>query len=292
MGKEKKKIETRFDEVIITTSDPKKLLGKYIKRAVVKKYTEDFLDEDTGEIVPIERTQLLFEKGKYIDQDVLVKIRFSMDADGIGEIEVSNQNRMGYELENYRLHPWLITLNIEEKKHKFLLYAGGITSAIVIVKDYAELNYAGGFSIIAIKELDDCVILTDNLKKVDMTTAYLKDEVDIAEAIKAADAPDSEAITQEKKFFQIDTTVVYGQEDYEQSISFIVHTYNIERAMMIIQNHIAQHEENKVAAAKEQGSTYEKMPFKVCIDKAVPFPVGKFIPEEFSKAYCEKKEEE
>ena len=237
MAKNIRKTETRFDEVIITTSDPQKMLGKYINKTVKKTYTDDFLNEDTGEIVQIEREQVLFEKGKYIDQDVLARIRFSMAADGISEIEVSNQNRLGYELENYYLHPWLITLNIDDKKHKLLLYAGGIGSALTIVTDYAELNYSGGFSIIATKELDDFVILTDNLKKVDMAVAYLKDEIDTATAIEAVGGPEIEPVLQDKRFFQIDTTVVYGKDDFEQQISFIVHSCNIERAMMIIQNH-------------------------------------------------------
>ncbi|WP_255347654.1 hypothetical protein [Bacteroides sp. 14(A)] len=36
-----------------------------------------------------------FERGTLIDQDLLAKIRFSMEADGIKEVEVSNQNRFG-----------------------------------------------------------------------------------------------------------------------------------------------------------------------------------------------------
>lgn len=288
MAKNIRKTETRFDEVIITTSDPQKMLGKYINKTVKKTYTDDFLNEDTGEIVQIEREQVLFEKGKYIDQDVLARIRFSMAADGISEIEVSNQNRLGYELENYYLHPWLITLNIDDKKHKLLLYAGGIGSALTIVKDYAELNYSGGFSIIATKELDDFVILTDNLKKVDMAVAYLKDEIDTATAIEAVGGPEIEPVLQDKRFFQIDTTVVYGKDDFEQQISFIVHSCNIERAMMIIQNHLAQHEEKKAVIEESAGRTYDKRDFKVSIEKATQFHVGRFIPQEFSQAYCKK----
>lgn len=262
------------------------MLGKYINKNVQKIWMEDFLDADTGEVIQIERKDILFEKGKYIDQDVLAQIRFYIATDDIKEVEVSNQNRMGYEVGNYRLHPWRITLNIDDKKHKLLLYAGGIDSALIIAKDYAELNYSGGFSIIAVKELDDFTILTDKFKKVDMTLAYLKDEVDVATAIEAEGSPESEEVLQEKRFFQIDTTVSYGQDEYEQPISFIVHACNIERAMMIINNHLAQFEESKVKAANEQGLTYEKMEFKVSIEKASPFSVNRFVPEDFSKAYC------
>lgn len=73
------------------TSKPEEMLGKYLARPVVKKWMEDFVDEETGGIVPVERTEILFEKGTQITPDVLVKLRFSMDADGIETVCVTDQ---------------------------------------------------------------------------------------------------------------------------------------------------------------------------------------------------------
>lgn len=65
-----------------------------------KTWKEDFLDEDTGTVVQIDRNSLLFTRGTVITQDVLAKIRFHMDAGEIKEVEVSNQQRVAFELKN------------------------------------------------------------------------------------------------------------------------------------------------------------------------------------------------
>ncbi len=89
-------IETRKTEQRYVTSDPKKMLNMYLSKRVLKTWTEDFIDEDTGETVSIERNEVLFERGTLIDQDTLAQIRFSMEADGIKDVEVSNQKRMAF----------------------------------------------------------------------------------------------------------------------------------------------------------------------------------------------------
>lgn len=170
-------IETRKTEIRYVTSDPKKMLNMYLAKRVLKTWEESFIDEDTGETVNIERNEILFDRGTLIDQDTLAKIRFSMEADGIKEVEVSNQNRLAFENENKFLYPYLAQAQISDKKYKFLLYATGLENACLILKDYIELNYQFGFTLTMIKEFDSCVILTDNLKerKVDdASLAYLK----------------------------------------------------------------------------------------------------------------------
>ncbi len=79
----------------------------YLAKRVLKTWEESFIDEDTGETVTIERNEILFDRGTLIDQDTLAKIRFSMEADGIKEVEVSNQNRLAFENENKFLYPIL-----------------------------------------------------------------------------------------------------------------------------------------------------------------------------------------
>ena len=83
-------IETRKTEIRYVTSDPKKMLNMYLAKRVLKTWEESFIDEDTGETVTIERNEILFDRGTLIDQDTLAKIRFSMEADGIKEVEVSS----------------------------------------------------------------------------------------------------------------------------------------------------------------------------------------------------------
>ena len=73
------------------TRKPEEMLGKYLARPVVKKWMEDFVDGETGDITPVERTEVLFDSGIEITQDILIRIRFSMKAEGIESVWVTDQ---------------------------------------------------------------------------------------------------------------------------------------------------------------------------------------------------------
>lgn len=282
-------IETRKTEQRYVTSDPAKMLNMYLAKSVYKTWNEDFIDEDTQEKITIERNELLFTRGTLIDQDTLARIRFSMEADGIKEVEVSNQKRMAFENENKCLFPYIAQAQISDKKYKFLLYATGLENVIAILKDYIELNYQSGFTLTMAKEFDSCIILTDNLKerKVDsVSEAYLKDEISSEEYLDAIDTEDTEEETKpnEKKFYQIETKVTFDDEE-ERTQTFVVHTFNVDRAMMLISHWLKNKEEEYEKKAKEKGHEYEKKDIHTSIESAKPIPVGRFIPKEFSMAY-------
>lgn len=56
-------LQTRLNQEVITTSDPRKMLGMYTAKRVLRTWTEDFIDQDTGEIVTIERNDMIMERG-------------------------------------------------------------------------------------------------------------------------------------------------------------------------------------------------------------------------------------
>lgn len=289
-------IETRKTEIRYVTSDPKKMLNMYLAKRVLKTWEESFIDEDTGETVNIERNEILFDRGTLIDQDTLAKIRFSMEADGIKEVEVSNQNRLAFENENKFLYPYLTQAQISDKKYKFLLYAIGLENACLILKDYIELNYQFGFTLTMIKEFDSCVILTDNLKerKVDdASLAYLKNEITMAEYVDKMDDEtedsDEESKPNEKKFYQIETKITFtdGENEDERVQTFVVNTFNVDRSMMLITHYLKNKEEECEKQAKEKGHEFNKREIHAAIESAKPIPVGRFIPKEFSMAYLE-----
>lgn len=288
-------IETRKTEIRYVTSDPKKMLNMYLAKRVLKTWEESFIDEDTGETVTIERNEILFDRGTLIDQDILAKIRFSMEADGIREVEVSNQNRLAFENENNVLYPHIAQAEIGGKKSKFLLYATGLENACLILKDYIELNYLFGFTLTMVKEFDSCVILTDTLKerKVDDDSiAYLKEEITTEEYLDKMDEEnqeDEESKPDERKFYQIETKITFmnGENEDERVQTFVVNTFNVDRAMMLITHYLKNKEEECEKQAKEKGHEFKKREIHTAIESAKPIPVGRFIPKEFSMAYME-----
>lgn len=300
MTKKTKAIESRLTEIRLKTLKPEEMLNKYLGEDVVKKYKEDFTDQDTGEVKTIEKKEVLHKKGTLINQDVLAKIKFDIASGDIKEpIEVTNQNREAFEYSNTWMHPWLAKVAIGEKDKnvKFLLYGQHIDNVLLILRDYIELNFKGGFTISEVKRFDDCVILEDTLSdkmsEDDIAKAYLRGEISMMEYVNAQQtkAEDSAKKSDEKKYYQLDLKVrtKEGSSEYEHTSTFVVHTFDTERALIVVNAYLKMLEDERVEDAKKHDRTYEKKSFSLLIEKANPIPVGCFIPLEFSKVYAEDK---
>ncbi|MFA6858968.1 MAG: DNA-directed RNA polymerase subunit beta, partial [Bacteroidales bacterium] len=62
------------DEVAVNKSTLKENEGRKLAAKVLKTWTEDFEDEDTGEVIPIERTIPVVERGEILNEDTIEKI--------------------------------------------------------------------------------------------------------------------------------------------------------------------------------------------------------------------------
>lgn len=94
---------------------------------------------------------------------------------------------------------------------------------------------------------------------------------------------------QAKKFYQIETKITFtdGENEDERVQTFIVNTFNVDRAMMLITHYLKNKEEECEKQAKEKGHEFRKREIHTAIESAKPIPVGRFIPKEFSMAYME-----
>jgi len=57
------------DEIKVSRSALKKLIGRKLAARVVRSWIEDFVDEDTGEVVSIERTEVLIDRETQIENE-------------------------------------------------------------------------------------------------------------------------------------------------------------------------------------------------------------------------------
>ncbi len=62
------------DEVKVTKANAKKLVGRRLAARVLKTWIEDFVDEDTGEVVSIERNDVILDRELVITEDHLEPI--------------------------------------------------------------------------------------------------------------------------------------------------------------------------------------------------------------------------
>ena len=57
------------EEVNVTKNNLKKVLGRKLAARVLRKWVEDFVDEDTGEVVSIERNEIILERDTVLEED-------------------------------------------------------------------------------------------------------------------------------------------------------------------------------------------------------------------------------
>lgn len=62
------------DEVKATKTNLKKVLGRKLAARVLKSWIEDFVDEDTGEVVSIERNEVILDRDTVLDKDNIEEI--------------------------------------------------------------------------------------------------------------------------------------------------------------------------------------------------------------------------
>jgi len=66
------------EEIKASASNLKKAIGRKLAARVLRKWTEDFVDEDTGEVVTIERNEIILERDVVLDEE---NIKLIQDGD-------------------------------------------------------------------------------------------------------------------------------------------------------------------------------------------------------------------
>lgn len=301
-------IETKKSEVRYYTSDPAKMLNMYTTSQVTRTWKESFVG-DNGELQEVERHELILDRGVYITNDVLSELKFWMEEGSVKEIEVSNQKRMSYEVENTCMYPFRAVVSIEGKKSTFLFYALSVRNAIDVLNDYIELNFCGRFAIVDIKQLDYCVILVDKLKTIrqrnlELDIAYLNDEISIEEYMGSkieedddkSGSDEDENDTLKLKFYHIGAKIIQridendkNQNEYNQT--FIVRTFSATRANLIIAKWLQDQQERRYQESLlHPDSKFVKRQIMSFIEESKILSVGDFIPRQFSEAYCQEDE--
>lgn len=269
----KSKISTKQQEKRLRTRNVRDMIGNYLSASAVKTWKEDFIDEDTGEIVSIERHEVIFPKGTKIDADLAARIQFCIESGEIEDVEVSNQCRQAVEQNLNDLYPWKVRARIDSKNYSFILQAQNVRSAVSVATDYIELNYVNSFWIVG-AQLVPGMIIIDNLKK----------------STHVSDA-DNDQDKDDEKYYKIDADVSIlekGDNDDSNSIryTFLVKAKNVDVAKEIINAWIARAEAEK---AEKEGEDYNRQAI-VSITAASPYSCDNVISRDFCMAYKEEKQ--
>lgn len=270
--------QTRKDEVRFRTSDIRRIVGKFLASNVLKTWNEDFIDESTGEVVTIERNEILFERGSYIDDDLAQQINFSIQAEEIKDVEVSNQRRLATPNQRTGLYPFKVSARIGTKCHNFILQAQDATKAIEVATDYIELNFRNSFDITDIKLMDNVVILNDRLRKAVEAKEGGNEE--------GAEPDDGEETRDDTKYYKVEAEVAISTENEEEPekkpYDFIVRTKDVDTAKVVITAWINA----KVKERTERDGDERKL-VDLSILSASPFACNAIIDKAFCLAYRE-----
>lgn len=173
-------MKTKHEQVIITTSDLSEMKGKFLAERLRRSWKEDFVDEESGEVVSIERHELLFEMGTLLDPNTITEINFMLQSGDISEVKVSDQERACVRYFG-QTSLWETQILLNQKKKKLFLYANTVELAKEIASDYIEQTYTGHFDFIQFKKLDYCNVIYEDLAESEKELDVYKMEVTVAE---------------------------------------------------------------------------------------------------------------
>mgnify|MGYP003545114523 FL=1 len=140
------------DIKVIETNKPEEMLHKYLAEYAVKTWTENFVDEDTGETVPVERNEVIFDCGTYIDESLLPKIMFSIQSEELKTVKVCDKKPMA-KRNNMQVRRYIVKLsNGLHKSNIYTTRAKTPEDAAQMVCDYYSIygipTLSGNFSVI------------------------------------------------------------------------------------------------------------------------------------------------
>lgn len=169
-------MKTKHEENIKTTSEISEMKGFYLAERLFRKWTEDFVDEDNGEVVTIERREIILEKGTLLDVNNLTEINFLLQSGDITEVSVSDQKRE-CKIHIRYVSLWAVNIDLSGKGKNIYLYANSIDTAIKVASDYAEQAYKGYYSIKGAKEIGYGNLLTQEVEEETEDEDEKEDEV-------------------------------------------------------------------------------------------------------------------
>lgn len=267
-------METKQNEVVITTNDVSKLLGLYTKGRVCRVWFEEFRDADTGDTVSIERKEILMEAGELLNKEALAKMSFYLQSGDIAAITATNQKRKGIEYEYNSAWPWMIRFNVGDKKENWMVrMRGGASAVMAAARDFMELRCTGYFGITQIQAMNDAIIIE--------TQEPTEDE-------RAAAANCGEPLP-DWNYYKLELNVAFeplpGDEvtkaSYQDGV-FVVKQATVEAAMMEVEKYVLAIEQKRF----EKDATAGKRELKISIQKIAPIKITGVIPEEFAIAYA------
>ena len=270
------------DIKVIETNSPEEMLHKYLAESAVKTWTENFIDQDTGEKVPVERHEVIFDRGTYIDESLLPKIMFSIQSEELKTVKVC-ENMPLAKRHNMQVRRYIVKLS--DGLHNCNVYttrAKTPEDAAQMVCDFYTIyglpTLSGNFSVI-----DSAATGLQLLYKEDLGKAYWEDLYNISHADIERRVNNAQKILpppyQLERFFKVNVCIWdEGEDKYEKiTCNYIVPALVLSDAERLVKDYLEE---------KDSRSGRERINDITSISKA---NIDFAIPQSYAKAWFMKK---
>ena len=280
--KKEKKWMMPEDIKVIETNKPEEIFHKYLAENAVKTWTENFVDQDTGETVSIERYEVIFDRGTYIDESLLPKIMFSIQSEELKTVKVC-ENMPLAKRHNMQVRRYIVKLS--DGLHNSNIYttrAKTPEDAAQMVCDFYTIyglpTLSGNFSVI-----DSAATGLQLLYKEDLGKAYWEDLYNISHADIERRVNNAQKILpppyQLERFFKVNVCIWdEGEDKYEKiTCNYIVPALVLSDAERLVKDYLEE---------KDSRSCRERINDITSISKA---NIDFAIPQSYAKAWFMKK---
>lgn len=272
------------------TDLPEMMVGYYTAEDVRRRWTEDFVDSDTGTVTSAERSELILERGTYIDADVASSLSFHIQAGDIDGVEVTDIKRSARPFYGSYFSPWKAVAAVNGKPVTLILYARYLEHALEIAREYIERTLDGSFSLQSVQAFKDCLF--------------------VEHEFSGEEQQDRDGNRIERAFYQLDTVTVWkADNDRTTPGLFLVLAKDVDEAKELVEESVRDRARSVVRGIieeaerdREEGrdtdvtadSRYIRYTgdFELRIISGTKIPCSAIIPLEFSKEYIDNEEEE
>ena len=280
--KKEKKWMMPEDIKVVETNNPDEMLHKYLAENAVKTWTENFIDQDTGEKVPVERHEVIFDRGTYIDESLQQKIMVSIQSEELKTVKVC-ENKPLAKRHNMQVRRYIVKLS--DGLHNCNVYttrAKTPEDAAQMVCDFYTIyglpTLSGNFSVI-----DSAATGLQLLYKEDLGKAYWEDLYNISHADIERRVNNAQKILpppyQLERFFKVNVCIWdEGEDKYEKiTCNYIVPALVLSDAERLVKDYLEE---------KDSRSCRERINDITSISKA---NIDFAIPQSYAKAWFMKK---
>ena len=271
------------DDIKVTeTNKPEEMLHKYLAERAVKTWTENFIDQDTGEKVPVERHEVIFDRGTYIDESLLPKIMFSIQSEELKTVKVC-ENKPLVKRDNLNVRRYIVKL--ADASHNCNVYttrAKTPEDAAQMVCDYYTIyglpTLLGNFSVIDSSTTGLRLLYKEEFGEKYWDEMYMLTHVRLEGKVKNTDKVLPPPFSQ-NRFFKISVCIWdEAEEKYSKSTSnYIIPALTLEDAERLMRDYL-------IAMDSRRGR--ERINDITSISKA---NIDFAIPQSYAKAWFMKK---